>query len=231
MPRTKPKKLAVFDIDGTVFRSSLLIELVEALISERYFPHSARKNYEKELQRWQNRQADYEEYIQKIVQTYIKYIKGIHIDEVISVAQRVLYFKKNRTYTYTTNLIQKLQKTHYLIAISGSPFHIVEPFARDIGFQKIYAAWYQTNTNGILTGIIEYEDLIFNKEKILHRAVEKENLSLKHSLGVGDSDTDIGFLKMVEKPIAFNPNKKLLRAAKRNKWEIVVERKNVIHKL
>jgi len=32
------RKIAVFDIDGTIFRSSLLIECVEAMISAGLFP-------------------------------------------------------------------------------------------------------------------------------------------------------------------------------------------------
>jgi len=35
---------------------------------------------------------------------------------------------------------------------------------------------------------------------------------------------------MVDKPIAFNPNSKLYRYAKRAGWKIVVERKDVIYK-
>ncbi|GAI32477.1 unnamed protein product, partial [marine sediment metagenome] len=34
-------------------------------------------------------------------------------------------------------------------------------------------------------------------------------------VGVGDTESDIAFLKMVEKPICFNPNKKLYQYAKR----------------
>lgn len=39
------KKVAFFDIDGTVFRSSLLIEIVEKLISEGVFPVESADEY------------------------------------------------------------------------------------------------------------------------------------------------------------------------------------------
>jgi phosphoserine phosphatase len=73
-------------------------------------------------------------------------------------------------------------------------------------------------------------DLISDKAKILKRAVEKENLTLNGSIGVGDTESDIRFLKLVDNPICFNPNKKLFNYAKKKKWSIVVERKNVIYK-
>jgi phosphoserine phosphatase len=54
-------------------------------------------------------------------------------------------------------------------------------------------------------------------------------LSLKGSYGIGDSHVDIGFLKKVEHPIVFNPSLGLYRVAKKRKWQIIVERKDVIY--
>jgi phosphoserine phosphatase len=57
----------------------------------------------------------------------------------------------------------------------------------------------------------------------------KENLILRGSVGVGDTESDIAFLKFVSRPICFNPNKKLYDHARRAGWEVVVERKDVIY--
>lgn len=73
--------------------------------------------------------------------------------------------------------------------------------------------------------------LIANKANIVRRAVEKENLTLRGSIGVGDTEGDIPFLEMVEKPICFNPNEKLYRYARLMKWTVVIERKDVIYKI
>jgi len=227
----KKQKFAVFDIDGTIFRSSLLIELVEALIQEGYFPASARKNYELELNLWQDRKGNYDDYIGKVIETYLAHIKGLPLDEVIEVAERALIFKKNRVYRYTRDLVDKLQKDHFMLAISHSPYHIVEPFARVMGFNKVYAFLYEIDEDGFLTGKVQYQDLIVRKDLILQRAIEKENLTLAGSVGVGDTDSDAPMLKMVSRPIAFNPNSGLYKIAKRNRWEIVVERKDVIYKI
>ena len=71
--------------------------------------------------------------------------------------------------------------------------------------------------------------LIENKANIVKRAAEKENLTLKDSWGIGDTEGDIPMLEMVEHPVCFNPNMKLYRHAKINGWKIVVERKDVIY--
>ena len=70
-----------------------------------------------------------------------------------------------------------------------------------------------------------------NKANIVRRAIEKENLTLKGSIGVGDTEGDIPVLEMVDNPICFNPNMLLYKTAKRNDWKVVVERKDVIYNI
>ena len=227
----KMSKLAVFDIDGTMFRSSLLIELVERMVDEGLFPQRVRSIYSEEYQKWLDRRGSYDDYIKKVVEAYIYHIKGVRLADAMAIADRLMIFHKNRVYTYTRDLVMKLKKTHYLLAISHSPYHIVEPFCREWGFQKVYAMMYEVDEDEVFTGGVEYEDFMKQKDKVLKRAIEKENLTLKGSVGVGDSESDISMLGMVSRPIVFNPNKELYRAAKRNRWEIVVERKDMIYKL
>ena len=51
----RPVKLAVFDIDGTVFRSSLTIELINQLVADGAFPQTALKRVQKDYLAWRNR--------------------------------------------------------------------------------------------------------------------------------------------------------------------------------
>jgi len=107
----------------------------------------------------------------------------------------------------------------------------VDGFGYETGFDKVYGTFYATGASGNFTGTIEDEDLIKNKAAVLTRAVRREGLTLEQSLAVGDSETDIGMLDMVETPIAFNPNSLLYAHAKRRGWKVVVERKDVIYEL
>ena len=233
----KESKVAIFDIDGTVFRSSLLVELIEALVAEGIFPKEARNHYADSWRRWQARTGTaktgyaYYEYISNVVMAYRKYLAGVRRAEVWRVAEKVVNFHKIRLYRFTRDLIKKLGRTHFLLAISHSPYEAVAPFAKSLGFDKIYAQVYEVDSRVRFTGRILYEDIIFKKGKVLRRAVEKENLTLKGSVGVGDTESDISFLKLVERPIAFNPSMKLYKYAKKRGWEVAVERKDVIYRL
>ena len=88
----------MFDIDGTIFRSSLLIELVERLIAERVFPPETRDAYEDVWQRWLDRQGPYEDYIMKVVELFQSQIKGKPYEEVANIAGEVIEEQRFHTY-------------------------------------------------------------------------------------------------------------------------------------
>ena len=226
------RKVAIFDIDGTIFRSSLLIELVEVLIDFGLFPLHARADYEKEKVKWLDREGDYEAYIMAVVKVFMSNIKGVAYSEFMRASKIVVDRYRHRTYVYTENLIKDLKKDgYYLLAISKSPRGTLDLFCKDVGFDKTYGMLYETGPTECFTGNVIDEHLIANKANIVRRACEKEGLTLEGSVGVGDTEGDISFLEMVERPICFNPNQKLSRHAKLMGWEIVVERKDVIYKL
>ncbi len=226
------KKVAFFDIDGTIFRSSLLIELVDVLIDEGLFPEKARAEFSKQKQMWIDRKADYDKYIMAVVKAYVKYLKGIHYKDLLDASEIVFKKHKNETYVYTKKLVKDLKKKgYYLVAISQSPKTTLDAFGKSLGFNKIYGRFYEIGPNDRFTGEVGDLHLIENKANIIRRVVEKENLTLKGSIAVGDTEGDISMLEMVDKPIAFNPNKKLYRYAKRVGWKVIVERKDVIYEI
>ncbi len=228
----KKKKTAIFDIDGTIFRSSLLIELTDAFIQEGIFSKKVEKEYSQAFKNWLDRKGPYEEYIREVVNAFLKNIKGVHYDKFTEAAKKVVDFHKDRVYRYSREIIEKLKKgKYYLVAISNSPKGILDEFCKNFGFDKIYGRILEIDEQNKFTGNILHIDLVEDKSKILKRAIEKENLTLKGSVGMGDTESDIAFLEMVERPICFNPNQKLYEHAKKAGWEIVVERKDVIYHL
>ncbi len=226
------KKVAVFDVDGTIFRSSLLIQVVAKLIEMDAFPKTAMRVYEKEFERWLNREGEYDEYIQRVVQAFVKHIKGVHYGTLADAAEAVVDVQWKRTYRYTRDLLKDLKKKGYfLLAVSQSPKTILDKFCPRLGFDKVYGSIYEIGPQDMFTGVVSEQHLIANKSNIMKRAIEKEKLSLEHSIGVGDTESDIPFLEMVSEPICFNPNMKLYKHARRMKWKVVVERKDVIYEL
>ncbi len=227
------KPVAFFDVDGTIFRSSLLIEIVEQLIKEGVFPKEAEEIYEDSYRAWRNREGSYDDYIYDVIEAFVTHIKGVHYGTLADIGRQVVAVQSKRVYRYTRDLIQELKGQGYtLIAISQSPKTVLDEFCRQYGFDKVYGRIYEIGPQDRFTGVVSEEHLIKNKSNIVKRIFDRHpELSREHSIAVGDTEGDISLLEGVVRPICFNPNQALYTHAKRNGWEVVVERKDVIYKL
>lgn len=226
------QKVAFFDIDGTLFRSSLLIELIEALVAEEIFPKEAQEAYHDEYRAWRNREGSYEAYASAVVESFLTHIKGVHYGDFADIGRRVVAMQSKYVYRFTRDLVKQLKKEgYYIVAISQSPKTILDEFCRTHGFDKVYGRMYETGPQDRFTGQVIDVHLIENKANIVKRVGEQEGLTLTDSIGVGDTDGDISLLEAVDHAICFNPNQRLYEYAKRMNWKVVVERKDVIYEL
>ncbi len=224
------QKVAFFDVDGTIFRSSLLIELVEKLVAEGVFPESARAEYRPAFESWLNREGSYEDYIGAVIQSFLTHIKGVHYGEVADLGREVVAGHSKRVYRYTRDLLAELKaKDYYIIAISQSPKAILDKFCQNYGFDKVYGRMYEIGPTDRFTGEVIDEHLIQDKAKIVERVFERHDFDRSETYAVGDTEGDISMLELVDNPICFNPNQALLNHAQKEGWSVVVERKDVIY--
>ncbi len=229
---TDLQPVAFFDIDGTVFRSSLLIAIVEQMIAEEIFPPVVRDQYQPAYIAWQDREGTYDEYINAVVAAYLDAIKGVHYGQLADVGRRVVSVQSRQVYRYTRDLIRNLkQEGYFLVAISQSPKTVLDPFCAEYGFDKVYGRLYEIGPQDRFTGVVTDEHLIANKANIVHRVYDRNAVDPERSLAVGDTDGDISLLESVTRQICFNPNQKLYTYAVRCGWEVVVERKDVIYQI
>jgi HAD superfamily hydrolase (TIGR01490 family) len=229
----KPIKLALFDIDGTIFRSSLLIELINGLVEDGIMPLTAKKEAEREFKAWLDRRGHYEDYIKKVIAIHLKYIAGKSFVEVTASAEQTIKHLRHRVYRFTRDLIARLKKQNYhLVTISGSPTYIVSKYAKMMGFTAYFGSEYEVK-DGYFTGGVLNLGTFYKKALVLKDYLAAKNIKVdfKNSIAVGDTESDIAMLALVGRPIAFNPNLELASYARRKKWEVVVERKDAIYSL
>jgi HAD superfamily phosphoserine phosphatase-like hydrolase len=226
-PSQKP--IAVFDIDGTLIRSSLLIELVHALVAEGIFPKIANSYIRKARLAWVNRVGTYHDYLVDVIQQYERRLVGCNVEDVRYVGQRVATEQRDQVYTFTRDLINELSETHFLVAITGSPSEVVDPFLRLWGFHRWHATSFSEECGRYTSDRVLAPAIA--KEEVLDEELEHSDVILEGSVGIGDTSSDIPFLRRVDRAIAFNPNRDLRSAAAEHRWEIVVERKDSILQL
>lgn len=226
------RSFAVFDVDGTLIRWQLYHAVADALVKLGYFDKNVFDAVKKSRMLWKERagQDSFNQYEQELIATYDNLLQSITVAQFNEAASRVFNEYKDQSYTYARKVISELKKKNYLLfAISGSQVELVELIARHYGFDEYVGSHYEQR-EGKFTG----DKLIIKgnqKVKALEKFVKKHSASYKSSYAFGDSESDVGILKVVDNPVAFNPNKKLYTVAKKYSWKIVVERKNVIYEL
>lgn len=225
------KPFAVFDIDGTIFRSGLYREVVYELLAADQIPKSVTKAFAHLEINWKKRQSDraFKEYEDAMANAIDSVLPQIRIVDFESAATRVFKRLSDYVYVYTRGLVEELkQKGYTLIAISGSQDELVQPFAEKYGFDIWVGQHYERGTEFFTGKVIKSHQA---KDIILKKIVSEHNLDLAGSIAVGDTRGDISMLSLVDHPIAFNPEKELFEAARAKGWKVVIERKNMIYEL
>ncbi len=225
------KQFAVFDIDGTIARTSLLQQLVRVLVTRGKLDIGPAEQIENLLHDFRQRIADdnFGEYMKKAVDIMFQSMpKGITIEEYDEIIDVVVKMSLTHTYVYTRQLIQTLKHNNFfLISISGSELRAVSTFSKALGFDAWVGQVQYLNDGKKLTG--QVQALGQPKDKILQTIITKFDLETRGSLAVGDTSSDISVLNMVENPIVFNPNQALFKVAREKSWMVVLERKDMVY--
>ena len=95
-------KAAFFDIDGTLFRNSLLIEhflklVDEGILDKKIWTDEIGPLYSK----YENRQGAYEDYLEKSALAYQRAMVGLNKEIVDKYAEIVLNENRNKVYNIT----------------------------------------------------------------------------------------------------------------------------------
>lgn len=227
------KPFAVFDIDGTIARTSLLQQIVHVLVNHGRLPPGPAQQIEDLLHDFRQRVADddFGAYMKKAVDIMFEAMpKGLTVEEYDEIIDIVVKLSLTHTYVYTRQLLQTLKRNNYfLISISGSEMRAVSTFSKALGFDVWVGQVQYAHDGKRLTG--EVRSLGQPKDKILDAVISKFGLNLKNSLAVGDTSSDLSVLSKVEHPIVFNPNQSLFKAARDNGWMVVIERKDMVYGL
>ncbi|NLY36667.1 MAG: HAD-IB family hydrolase [Tissierellia bacterium] len=230
-------KAAFFDIDGTLFRNSLLIEHFKKLIKYEVIDIAVWiEEVRDPFHNWSLRQGDYEMYLLDVSRAFKDSLKGKDTQVIEFISKQVIKMNWEKTYVYTRQRLNWHQEQgHGVFFISGSPDFLVSRMARKYSATDFRASTYIMEKD-LFTGEVipmwDYE----SKEKAILELVGQYGIDLDLSYAYGDTSGDLTMLRMSGHPFAMNPNQKLFEEimndeSLKEKVEIVVERKDMIYSL
>lgn len=237
MTRSRHIRIAIFDIDGTIFRSSLIIELFNELVRRGIYPQTASTEVERNFMAWLNRKGHYNDYLMKLVNIFYQNIVGCSVRKIEPAVRAVIKRQKDRVHRYPRQLIKDLRaQGFHIMAISNSPAPMVQRFARVMKFDTAIGHTLQIvddvyTGRSIIDGVLQPGTAWMDKVRILRKYIAEHGMEVdfKRSVMIGDSEGDIPLLSIVGHPIAFNPSLPLAKIARKKGWRIVVERKDVVY--
>lgn len=229
---------AFFDIDGTLYRDSLMIEHFKKLVKYEVFdPYLWHSHVKLTYSMWKKRRGDYDDYMIELAELYINSLKGINMSEIEFIADQVINLKGDSVYSYTRDKIEwHRRRGHKIFFISGSPEFLVSKMAVKYKATDYRGTEYITDDEGRFTGsVIQMWDAE-SKDKAIRDLVDKYNIDLDESYAYGDTNGDMSMLSHVGHPVAINPTKELLESIRQHpslnkRASIIVERKDIIYKL
>ena len=227
---------AFFDIDGTIYRDSLVTELYKKLLKYEIIPQEEYiKQVKEPLTAWKNRQVSYEDYLEALTENFSTTIKGLTKAQIDFVTNQVMKLSSDKVYTYTRDKINShKEQGHMVIFISGSPDFIVSRMGEKYNADLAIGSSYEFKKD-LFTGKIKPMWTSRAKNKKINELVEEYNIDLENSFAYGDTNGDTLMLSKVGNPIAINPNKELLanimKLKNNSHYKIIVERKDSIYNL
>ena len=228
---------AFFDIDGTIYRDSLMVEHFKKLIKYEIVDQKAWVAHARDtFLDWDKRQANYDDYLDEICDLYVKSLQNVDKSGIDFTSDQVIALKAERVYKYTRSRIKwHLDNGHKVIFISGSPNFLVERMAKKYNATDFVGSNYIFEDGKFNGTVIPMWDSK-SKNVAIDTFVEKYDIDLSQSYAYGDTNGDINMLKRVGNPIAINPTNELVNHIKKDKTlhdkaQIIVERKDIIYSL
>lgn len=232
------KTAAFLDIDGTLYRNSLLIEHFKKMVKyEIIDPMLWHTSVKSAFVEWRKRIGEYDDYMLELVSIYYEALKGRKAVDLEFISNQVISLHGDIVYRYTRSRIMWHQlQGHKVFFISGSPDFLVSKMAEKYHIDGYRGTSYLTDKEGKFTGeVIPMWDSD-SKNKAIDDFVRDYDIDLTQSYAYGDTNGDLSMLCRVGHPIAINPAKELLLNIKASpelskKAKVIIERKDLVYEL
>jgi HAD superfamily hydrolase (TIGR01490 family) len=160
--------------------------------------------------------------VEKLRDSVLRLTRGWGRDEVSRIVEEALVdVIEPIVYEEALDLIRSHQAAgRRVFIVSASPEEVVIPLGRYLGVDEALGTRAEIDGQGRYTG--RTERYCYGPEKVMAitEAAERHGIDLSASYAYSDSASDRPMLEVVGHPVAVNPDRELLRSARRHGWEV-----------
>lgn len=222
---------AIFsDIDGTVYQWQLLIDLVLAIAKHYPEKRSTVQPLREAIKGYKKRETPFSVVINVLISIIPHTFKGVNKKRVQQFAAARARSVRSKVYIFPKTFLEIAKKFDHtndpfvLIAITGAPQEVAEPFCKQLGFDVVIGSYYQANRRGTYTGKRDIDSGI-NKGLYIDAINSQFQIDFQRSVAKGDSEHDYSMFERCGYAYAINPNTalvdKLRSSAVGKNWFII----------
>jgi phosphoserine phosphatase len=214
------RKIALFDIDKTIYDGYLIFPLAEYFFKERIINRDILDNLYKDLHLYRSKRVDYETSVENFNMHLAYGLKDHPPGSVFSSTAAFLETGEgSRFFSFTEPLLELLKETHDIYLVTGE-MQFVGKAVADYFSVNGYVATEMEIKNAVFTGNISKS---LAKKEAKRGAIENLFCAYSYgkSLAFGDSEGDIDMLSMAENAFCINATEGLREAALSKEWHIV----------
>lgn len=213
---------ATFDLDGTVFKMTVLETYTQWLAEQAVFdPIPSEITEAKRVWKEDNTEENYTAHLGQLVKFFIEQVPGKSVSQLSEAASIVARQQRHRRWNITTAIIDQLRPSHNLVSVSLMPEWLMEPFTDDLGFVALVGSTYVSRDG-------RFTDEAYSIDKATEYAKIRESDTSMLDVHMGDTVGDISLFELARRPIPFNPSWSLHHQIQDGAVTVITSHKDVV---
>ncbi|MBL4846276.1 MAG: HAD-IB family hydrolase [Planctomycetes bacterium] len=217
------KTAAFYDLDGTILHGSVVDHYLYFAKTDPSLPGRVRRLAETLVKAPYYKYIDYLDRLQFNHEFYASYA-GLSEDR-LAILGEALFEKvlRKKIYGGMLELLKRdRQAGHHQVLLTGALDFVAQPVARYLGIKKVVANRLEYEVNGLCTGVLR-PPVMAGPEKAnwMREYAHEHGYDLRWSVAYADDAADLPMLSMVGRPVAVNPDARLLATARSHGWPVI----------
>jgi phosphoserine phosphatase len=214
-------KLAVLDMDGTLFDGFLIADVVRLLASTPGCDTASARAALDTIHRYRNGVITHDQCAADVYTAYGRAVAGLPVTVMQDVAAQVWDRARSGLFAHAAPLVTLLRAQGMTVhLLSGSPQDVIRQAAGALGIDHFCGLTMATQNGRLLNLMLRAPALRGAKRGILDRATRGIAVDWEQSFAMGDSSADIEVLQRVGHAVAFEPDAALRLAAVEHGWPV-----------
>lgn len=210
------KKIALFDLDRTIYNTHSFFELVEYVIKQGRVKQETWEDIQNLLKEYKLGNATYSDTANKLLVTFAKDLDGQEYDTLYSDVCDFFTNNKQNFYPYFEKILPTLHIDYDVFIITTNAQYVAQAVVDLFGLEGFIASEFEV-VESVFTGKVTKS--LANGKSMVSNLLEK--YGKEDSIACGDSENDIGMLELVDHPVCINPTDELKEFADKEGWDSV----------